>query len=187
MARIAIDATRGEVLLCEGKVINALYHACSGGYVTDCEDVWGKAYPYLTSHPDPFCTETPYSRWQTTLSRGELGLALRQAGLISGELKSMVAGDVDASGRVKYVVVADGYGAHSVSGQKLREIIGYSVLKSTLFRVDSVGGRFVFQGKGWGHGVGMAQWGAAMMGKEGYTTDEILGFYYPGTYVARIY
>ena len=82
----------------------------------------------------------------------------------------------------------DAFGPTStVSGDRLRKILGYSHLKGARFKVRSKKGRFTFEGAGVGHGVGMCQWGAKGMGDTGdYTYRQILGFYYPGLHIGRI-
>ena len=78
-------------------------------------------------------------------------------------------------------------GSQSLSGRVLREIIGFDRLRSTRFDVEQRGNELIFRGQGWGHGVGMSQWGAAKMGEMNYTTEEILQFYYPGTEIHKVY
>ena len=67
-----------------------------------------------------------------------------------------------------------------LTGYDARALFGFDVLRSPLFSVQPVGDAFVFDGHGWGHGVGMCQWGAAELARRGFSAAEILAYYYPG-------
>ncbi|MFH1269914.1 MAG: SpoIID/LytB domain-containing protein, partial [Candidatus Omnitrophota bacterium] len=77
-------------------------------------------------------------------------------------------------------------GLLKIPANKLRSILGPNLIRSTNFRADIVGSDVVFEGLGWGHGVGMCQWGAYFMAKEGRDYKEILAYYYPGTKIKNI-
>jgi len=186
-AAIAVDITRGEILTYHGQPANSVYHACSGGYITSSKEVWGEDYPYLRVQKDPFSLNSPYSRWKLRVSKKELEKKLQRSGFKVRQIKSLVITEKDLSGRCKTLLVSCKSGSYIISGRKLREILGPDVLRSTLFKVKNEGSFFLFEGRGWGHGVGMSQWGAARMGELGYTTEQILSFYYPGTEIKKIY
>jgi len=185
--RIAVDLTRGEILTYKGRPINSVYHACSGGYITSSKEVWGEDYPYLKAHKDPFSIHSPYDRWQVKILKSELEKILQRAGLRVRGLKSLKILKKDTSGRCKVLLISFKNGHQFISGNKLREILGFNFLRSTLFEINNKKDELIFEGKGWGHGVGMSQWGAARMGELGYSTEEILYFYYPGTGIKKIY
>jgi len=85
------------------------------------------------------------------------------------------------AGRVNEVRILHSRGALIVRGQDLRRILGYSKIRSTQFRIESIGREVVFSGKGAGHAVGLCQWGAKEMAELGYRYESILQYYYPGT------
>ena len=89
--------------------------------------------------------------------------------------------DRSGSGRVRRVEVTGTSGRRSLTGRQLREALGARRVKSTLYEVRREGAEFGVVGSGYGHGVGMSQWGAKGMAEEGYSYREILGHYYPGT------
>ncbi len=185
--RIAVDLTRGEILVYQGEPVNSVYHACSGGYTASSREVWGEDFPYLRAQPDPFSTLSPYSRWTVRISKQKLEEILQKIGLRLKGIKALKILEKDTSGRCKLLLILAENTSQIIPGKKLREIMGFNVLRSTFFQVENEKDEFVFRGKGWGHGVGMSQWGAAKMGKMGYTTEEILRFYYPETRIDKIY
>lgn len=185
--RIAVDLTTGEILVYQGNPINALYHACSGGYLTSSKEVWGKDFPYLRAHKDPFSINCPYQKWTVKISTTQLKKMLQEAGFQLKKIKALKIVDKDTSSRAKVLLVSSKQRTQSISGRKLREIIGFNLLRSTLFEVKNRKDEIIFRGRGWGHGVGMSQWGAARMGKLGYSVEEILQFYYPGTEIHKAY
>ncbi len=89
--------------------------------------------------------------------------------------------------RVKKLLLIDGKGKEiRISGKDLREKIGYDKIRSTAFNIKNGRDKVEFIGKGWGHGVGLCQWGAKKMAEEGYNYRQILRFYYPGTALSKI-
>ncbi len=185
--RIAVDLTKGEILTYQEEPINALFHACSGGEITSSEQVWGQDYPYLRAHKDSFSDNSPYQEWTVRISRNKLEKMLQTANFQLKQIKALNIIKEDPSGRAKLILIVSNDASQSLSGEKLREIIGFNILRSTLFKIKKEKDEFIFQGRGWGHGVGMSQWGAEKMGRMGYTTEEILQFYYPETKISRAY
>jgi len=109
-------------------------------------------------------------------------------GLNIKNLKNIRILNKDISGRARTLVIECKKNRKVfISGSEFRKIIGYDLLRSTFFTIKKSKDKFTFIGKGWGHGVGMSQWGAKVMGEIGYTTDEILEFYYPGTRIKKVY
>ncbi len=173
----AVSQTAGEILTYEGEPIEAFYHSTCGGRTELPEEVFGKAYPYLKSVSSD-CSLSSYWIWQRRLGRAEIEKALGLTGLreirISGYTKT---------GRAKELTFVTDKGTETVLAKDLRRILGWKRLPSTWFTVRKSGDTFVFDGKGYGHGVGLCQWGAQQMAKEGRSYREILSFYYPGTVI----
>ena len=183
----SVDSTRGKVLTYEGKLINAYYNACCGGSTTSSADVWGQPFPYLEARADPFCKDSPYHDWKWKVEAGKLRELLREAGLPLGKLYRIQLLSFDESGRVNELRIQYQGGEKYLKGSEFRSKVGSDRIKSTLFEVSRHAGYFMFTGRGSGHGVGMCQWGAKGMAEKGYSTKEILQFYYPGTTVERHY
>lgn len=166
----AVNATRGEILVYGGEPIRALYSACCGGYTNDPPEGWDT--PYLVGKPDPYCKGSPYERWRVTLSRGELEAKL------GCRVQSIKVVARNRAGRVRFVEIN---GKRMVGGEFRARL----ELPSTWFEVKERGDSIIIEGRGYGHGYGMCQWGAIGMAKRGYSYRQILGFYYPGTRVVR--
>ncbi len=185
--RKAVDSTRGKVIIHEGELINAYYNACCGGYTASSADVWGEPFPYLEARDDPFCKDSPHYDWEWKVEAGKLRELLREKELSLDKLYQIQPLSFDQSGRVKELRIHHRGGEKYLKGTEFRRLVGYDNIKSTLFKVVRYARYFIFTGKGSGHGVGMCQWGVRGMAEKGYSTREILQFYYPGTTVEQRY
>lgn len=169
----AVAATDGQVLTYNGAIIPAVFHASSAGATEDAAAVWSQT-PYLISVSSPETAESVPNFLSTArFSPDDLcaRLGLSPVGAPESWLGSV---DYDGSGRVALLRI----GGQALSGTFVRSALG---LKSTAFEVRFDGSAFVFTVAGNGHGVGMSQYGAHLLAGEGYTYDEILAHYYPGT------
>lgn len=177
----AVDDTRGQIITYEGRPIEAFYSDSSGGYTEAAGEVWSKSIPYLQPVPD-FDQGSPRYNWTFTAAGGALPQALAKLGLAIGDLREIVPLERSYSGRVKKARLVGTLGLAEVPGEKLRFAFG---LRSTFFNVArQPDGSFQFAGRGWGHGVGMTQWGAKAMADMGYTYAQILTHYYSQTAIA---
>ena len=182
-ATAAVDATRGLALLHSGAPIFAAYHADSGGRTEASEHVWGRAYPYLRSVDDPYTAGSPYERWTRSLPLSQLEAALRRGGVAIRELRGLEVAETSPSGRALTVRLAGADGVVELTGHRLRTLVGPDVIRSTLFQVRVREGMAEFEGRGWGHGVGLSQWGARGMALRGWDFVRILQHYYTGVQV----
>ncbi len=183
--RAAVEATRGEVLAHRGEPILSVFHSASGGRTASSEEVWGRALPYLRSRPVAHEDDSPDTYWRASFTDTTLGRALAPLGLRLGAIRKLRVVDRSPSGRVQRVQVSGTEGSSELTGRELRSALGARTIRSTLFEIRSVGGQFTFSGSGYGHGVGMSQWGAEAMARRGAQYDEILETFYPGTALAR--
>jgi stage II sporulation protein D len=184
-AEAAAARTKGQVLTFEGRAADALFHADCGGRTAAAADVWGGAsVAYLQTIVDDV-PEGAHRTWRVAASAGELRAALnRDPRTEVGEFLSTIqVGSRDQSGRAATVVVR-GERSAAVKGDVLRTVLnralGDRALQSTLFSVSRQGTGFVFEGVGFGHGVGLCQRGAMARARRGDSMREILGTYYPG-------
>ena len=171
----AVDETRGEILTYKGRPIEAFYHSTCGGKTENPEEVFGKSYPYLKS-VESTCDISPYSVWEKNIKLREIEKALNVAGIKGISIKSHTS-----SGRVKELRIITASGSSSMNAPDFRKAIGWSRLPSTNFSVRKDADSFFFEGKGYGHGVGLCQWCALKMAREGKNYREILSYFYPGT------
>jgi stage II sporulation protein D len=175
--RRAVESTAGEVLRFQGEAIFAAFHSSSAGFTEDCGAIWS-GLPYLVSVSSPESADTV----PNYVSRVELRPLDFRDTLLYAEPEADLTGDPaswlgelhrDDSGRVAEAVI----GGAVFSGVRLRELFS---LRSTAFTLE-YDGDFRFTVTGFGHGVGMSQYGAEVMAEEGADYREILAHYYPGT------
>ncbi len=184
MAKIAsaVSSTDGEYLSYGGEVIQAVFHSSSAGMTEASEAVW-QAEPYLVSVESPETAEdVPNYVSSVAVTEEEFRetvLALHPEAQLEGSAAFWLgAAAHDASGRVESVDI----GGALVTGQELRTLFS---LRSTAFTLDYTDPGFLFTVTGYGHGVGMSQYGANVMAQDGAGYEEILAHYYPGTELVR--
>ncbi|WP_448560931.1 SpoIID/LytB domain-containing protein [Trichothermofontia sp.] len=182
----AVNATAGQVLTYNGQVIEAVFHSSSGGHTENVEDVWGNPLPYLRGVPD-FDQGAPVFQWSKDFTQEQLSRLISGV----GNVISMTPVQKTPQGRVVSMKVVGTAGQRTISGRDLRNALG---LRSTLFTVVPKGGQsksaappaFQVVGRGFGHGLGMSQWGAYGMAQRGYNYQQIVLHYYRGAQLARI-
>lgn len=184
----AIEATRGEVLVYQGKIFPAFFHSTCGGQTTRAENVWPiQPHAVLRGVKCGFCAESPHYRWKAEFSELEIQNALKKLGYSVSGIQKIILGNQDESGRARFFMVEYPTGKLKIQAGDLRMALSPKKFKSVLIqRISRSGGMFVFTGHGWGHGVGLCQYGAKQLGELGYTYKQILDFYYPGAEIIRI-
>jgi len=181
LVTFAVNETEGEVLTYDVSPVESFYHSICYGKTELPEEVWGKSYPYL----EPVeCNSkvTPYENWQRRFAASDIERSFNISRIADISIASLTA-----TGRAKTINISgdDGRTLFEINAAELRKVLGYDKLPSTDFSITKEGGGFVFQGKGWGHGVGLCQWGALEMAREGKDYREILSHYYPGTVLKK--
>jgi len=182
----AIDRTAGEVLSYNGEVIQAFFHANSGGRTASSLEVWGGALDYLPSVDDPFSTKSKGAKWSASIPRDRLSSMVEKAGYKTGSIYEILIQDRTESGRVGTLKIKGSEGEYVIKAKDLRAAVGVDQIRSTNFTVSGGSDSFDFEGLGWGHGVGMSQEGAGEMAGEGWSYKEILSYYYKGTKLKKI-
>jgi stage II sporulation protein D len=183
----ATKRTAGQVLWYERGVAETLFHADCGGWLSDANEVWGgTARPYLIASPDGGPAERAHASWTFEVEAARLGAALNTdvRTAVGDRLVDIAILQRDRSGRASLVALR-GTREPLVRGEELRSIVsrelGARSLRSTWFTVTRSGTRFVFTGRGYGHGVGLCQAGALARLKAGWPVQQVLAQYYPGT------
>jgi len=182
----AADETRGLVLTYRGKIFPAFYHATCGGNTEDAALFWKIDIPPLKGVVCKFCQGSPHFKWHSVLTRNEIRDALVKGGYKIDYVKDIAILGRDKSGRITDLKITTGKKDIKISGRDFRDAVGANVIKSTNFQVNIIDEDVVFEGFGWGHGVGLCQWGAYFMAKEGYDYKQILAYYYPGSEISSI-
>lgn len=178
----AADAA-GELLLCSGgEPIVAAFHAVSGGQTENAADIWGQALPCLTAVPSPQDCTAPHFEETTDIQADELRTILESthSGIVLPDdaAQWLQVLDTTASGTVLKMQA----GSIQITGQELRELLH---LRSACFTFTCTNNQFRFVTKGYGHGVGMSQYGANEMALAGSSFADILLHYYPGAEIVR--
>jgi stage II sporulation protein D len=177
----AVESTRGLVMTYEGAPIYAAFSSTAAGITEDAMNVWSKDLPYLKGVECPFDIESPYYQWKASIKIDTLEKNLRQQGLAVGTISAIAPLAYSRAGRVATLRIEHSSGELVLRGEDLRKAVGYTVVPSTQFAVESIGEDLVLSGYGAGHAVGLCQWGAKELAELGYSFSSILGYYYPGT------
>lgn len=170
----AVDSVAGEMMLYEGKPIFAAYHSCNSGMTETAKTVWGVDYPYLQSVASSGDALSPKYTSTATVSDKEFAAAFPDLKL-TGDAAGWISGTptVSAAGTVTAITI----GGKEYTGREVRSALE---LRSACFTVTHGKDGFTFTVKGYGHGVGMSQYGAKEMADRGFTYEEILKHYYHG-------
>lgn len=170
----AVNETKGMYLTYYGNYVDAVYHSTSNGKTENSTNVWGNSYPYLISVESPYDTSNPSFYKEQLITYQELSDKLGMDINIDTSFNIL---NYTESGRVNEIEI---YGV-KYSGVTLRNILG---LRSTDFEIEKTIDGVIFKTKGYGHGVGMSQYGANGMAKAGYSYIDILKHYYMGTIIS---
>ena len=180
----AADQTAGKILTYNNQIILSVFHACSGGHTENVEDVWSTRVPYLRAVPD-FDQKIKDQKikecnWTKTFTPREI--SARISGI--GNVKEMIIENVSPFRSVKTLKIIGDKGTKILQGEEVRTALK---IKSTRFIVNKdANGSFILQGLGFGHGLGMSQWGAYELAKRGANHLQILGYYYQGVALTPI-
>ncbi|MBE9139460.1 SpoIID/LytB domain-containing protein [Nodosilinea sp. LEGE 07088] len=174
----AVNATQGQVLTYGGSVIEAVFHSSSGGYTENSEDIWQRPTPYLRGVAD-FDQEAPVFRWSETFSAEQF--SQRIPGI--GRLQAVTTERATPRGRIVSIRLQGTAGTRVLTGTELRAALG---LRSTLGSVSVAGDTIRVDGRGYGHGLGMSQWGARALAGRGYSYQQILAYYYQGSVLSNL-
>ncbi|MBD3425639.1 MAG: SpoIID/LytB domain-containing protein [Candidatus Omnitrophica bacterium] len=182
----AVNATRGKVLEYEGKILPAYFHSCCGGKTENAAVIWGEDLAPLRGVRCPWCRWSPYFRWQERVPVKTIAEKLRDKGYQVNRIDDIRPGERDRSGRLKYVRIRTRNKWFEISTGHFRSAIGRRTLKSANFRVKKYPTFYLFSGYGWGHGVGMCQWGAFGLALRWKSAEWILRHYYPGSKIVQL-
>ena len=174
----AVEQTRGQVLFYEGRLIRATYFSCSGGATESAVAVWGREYPYLQSVKSPGEEETVYYTDTKSFTPDSF---LEALGIVLTGSPASWFGSITYTegGGIDQITI----GGVEYKGTTLRTLLG---LRSTVFRVVVSDEQILFETKGFGHRVGMSQYGADAMAQEGKDYEKILLHYYQGTQIGYL-
>ncbi len=197
-SRRAVQETRGELILHQGNPIFAVYSSWCGGKTEDGENMWRGTFPYLRTVECNYCLDSPHFLWNYSLDGVRLGTALvgdsvgspetlREGSATPGSrFLGLQIDERSQSRRVLRLTVQTERDRWQISGKDFRRLLGYDLLRSTNFVVAEKDGAYQFSGLGWGHGVGLCQWGARGMAEAGKDYASILKYYYQDVEIGKI-
>lgn len=184
----AVSSTQGEVLQNRGSVATTYFHSHCGGHTAHPQDVWAKTAPSgIRAVTDPHCHRSPHQSWSHTVTLDTLANALHRNGYGLRDITAIEPLFGERSARMQTVNILTTGEPMQLAANEFRRIIGYRDLKSTKVAVEAAVGGWTFHGQGYGHGVGMCQWGAKGMADEGKSYRNILAFYYPELTLVKRY
>ncbi|MGB2926080.1 MAG: SpoIID/LytB domain-containing protein [Limnothrix sp.] len=173
----AVNATDSQIMTYNGDVILAVFHASSGGHTENVEDIWTSPLPYLRGVVD-YDQSAPVYQWSKSITAARLGQAVGGVGTV----RQLVPQRKTPQGRVVTMKVVGDRGSKNISGEQLRKILD---LRSTLISATIQSGNVYIYGKGFGHGVGMSQWGANGLAEQGIDYQNILSHYYQNANISQ--
>jgi stage II sporulation protein D len=189
----AVRSVQGRYLTYKGRPAAAFFHHSCGGSTSAYTDIWpGSPKPYLKRVKDvPHKTYVGVSEeWSITLGRAAMVRFLRKQRWLGAyePLTHLQVVRSDPAGRAQQVRIL-GVPGRWIQAQKFRNALNAyfktELLRSTVYQIESDGGQFRFNGRGWGHGVGLCQSGAVQMARRGKTYQQILEHYFPGVDIRR--
>jgi stage II sporulation protein D len=187
----AAQATAGETLWFSSRRAEAFFSQNCGGTTEDAATAWPElsGLPYLRSHADPYCVRRDRAAWHTEVPLAQLAaIAQSQGWHLPADIRSARVAERSRSLRALRIEFAGVHGERAVvSAGALRlaigRALGWNRVRSDAYEIGISGNALVFDGHGFGHGVGLCQQGAAEMAADGRNAREILAFYFPGTVV----
>ena len=206
-AEQAVSETRGQILTYDGEICDARFSKCCGGETEEFQYCWEDTpKPYLVSFHDPWCNtkdrhvlsqvlndfdqETPdFYHWTVEYTQEQLSALInRKLKDDFGEITDLIPLERGKSGRIWRLKIVGTKKTFTIGKElEIRRALSETHLLSSAFDVERQGDTFILHGKGWGHGVGLCQIGAAVMGEQGKAYDDILLFYYRNAEIKKIY
>ncbi len=180
-ANQAVAETRGEVLVYRDLPAAVYFHSTCGGHTASAKEVWGTEMPYLVSVPCDYCKGSSLYRWSRVLDAREVTKKLDAAGYTVGTIKKIA---VERGATRVAAVVVNGV---RIEVNQFRKAVGFMTIYSNDFSVSLSGHTLTFSGKGFGHGVGVCQYGMASLAEKGKDWRTILRYYLPGIEIRKMY
>jgi stage II sporulation protein D len=179
----AVEGTRGQILVYKGKVFPAYFSSTCGGATAAMHDVFDRdEIAPLKGSKCGFCYGSKHFRWQTEIPLKQIEERMRKKGWSISNLSQVEFKNPDHFGRYTTVDLVSQGGKETMRASEFRVEAGAELLKSLLLNdIRLENGKIYLRGRGWGHGVGLCQYGIKKLGELGYSFQEILQYYYPGS------
>jgi stage II sporulation protein D len=183
----AVLETQCRVLNYDEKFAHTVFHANCGGHTEDPKYIWNwkDTPPYLKGVKCGYCAAAPHTKWEKTLDEKFIREQLSDNNI--GKIKSIKIKGKTSAGATKKLKITHSKGEVTLNAYKFRLAVDAWQIKSHAFDfIKTDGDKFYFKGRGWGHKVGLCQWGAKGMAEKGKTYKEILAYFYPGTTIEKV-
>lgn len=183
-----VQDTRGMVMTYNWIVFEACFHSTCGGHTEDIHQVFGKeSIPPLRGVVCKYCANTKYSNWRVEMNKSDIEKRLREANISVSNIQTVkvVEQGTGIHGAVVEIVAAGG--GREMDANSFRLLVGANNLYSTSFNAKSNGRSIAFSGRGYGHGVGLCQYGAQNMALKGFPWTDIVKYYYPEMELLSVY
>ncbi|GIL20629.1 MAG: cell division protein [Candidatus Jettenia caeni] len=183
-----VQETKGIIMVYNWNIFPAYFHSTCGGHTENCNHVFGDdSIPPLRGVVCNYCNNSKYSLWSKDISKSDIEKKLREANIYVSNIHTINALDQGLGEHCSRIEIISADGTREMSANGFRLLIGPNYLYSTAFDSRSNGKSITFSGKGLGHGVGLCQYGAQNMAKNGFGYESILKHYYPKIELVRVY
>jgi stage II sporulation protein D len=185
----AVKETENQVLKYQGRIFPTFYHSSCGGETEASHNIWAIELKPLNGRVCIYCKYSPFQKWKVRYTDQQVSRALKNFPRAqSSKVKEIRVKSRSGSKRVTWMeIVYANKQSIKMSGNTFRLKVGADQLRSTIFDVKKRGSYFYFEGRGWGHGIGLCQWGSkGMVDQKGMTAEEILLHYYPGSELLHV-
>ncbi len=183
-----VSRSRGIVMVYNWKLLPGYFHSTCGGHTEDINTVFGlKSILPLSGVKCGYCNRSKYYRWNKEIKKIEIEKHLRNSKIYVKNIYGIEGDKIGTGDHYSTIKVKHSGGTKMLNANDFRIMMGPNKLLSTAFKAINNGRSLVFKGKGWGHGVGLCQYGTRDMAKTGYKWSDILKHYYPGIDLVKIY
>lgn len=187
-SRAAVTATRGQVLGLDDRLVSSFYSSTCAGQTEAPEHVWpGRPSHGIVSVTCGYCANSRSMEWSAEITAADLLSAARQSGHRAKEVNDLLVVETHSSGRTGSLELKTDKGGILWASNEFRQLIGWDRVRSTLFDIESSSAGFTLSGRGFGHGVGLCQWGTQGMDRKGMDYKEILSHYYRSSKLEVLY
>ena len=183
-SNMAVYLTKEMCLYDNRKLVPSYFHSTCGGNTVNADSIWRKALDSIEGVDCKFCKDSPHYKWKKSMGRRKLGKILSKKGYKIGKIKTIMI----VKDKPYKIFIEDKYEKSQVLDMsKFRFLVGSEIIRSNNFKVKVGLFRVKFKGNGWGHCVGLCQWGAQGMALKGYSYKQILQHYYPNLDLKKLF
>ncbi|MBI5416735.1 SpoIID/LytB domain-containing protein [Candidatus Poribacteria bacterium] len=183
-----VDLTKGIIMTYNHEPIEAIYHSSCGGFTEDAQDIWGTYIPYLQGVYSDYCRNSPKYKWEKIIGYKEITHVLYKNDQIYSRINNVQIGKTTKSRRVITIICIDeNKSKHEISTKNFRLWFGANEMPSTLFTIKNKTDEVIFEGRGFGHGVGLCQMCMKKMAEDGKNFHDILSYFYRNINIGKIY